>query len=216
MQALDLRARVLAPPGSSARWMAHLTIKLVSVGALVACSRSAALPAPTGEAASADQPRPLMLADGDGERRVHRPPPGGLSNLAAPFIIKVDRRNGGAPEFVLFTEDIPPGQAIPPHHHPDADEILFVHAGTGVITMAGHEGPVSAGAIVYMPRNTGVRLRNTGTAPLRIAAIFSRPGYEDYMRDISVPEGQPAPPLSVAELTAIRARHHAHVTYEQP
>ena len=72
----------------------------------------------------ADSSRPLILADGEGERRVHRPPPGGLSNLAAPFIIKVARRNGGAPEFVLCTEDIPPGQAIPPHHHPDADEIL--------------------------------------------------------------------------------------------
>src|SRR5947209_6109752 len=34
--------------------------------------------------------RPLMLAESDGEQRLHRPPPGALSNLTAPFTIKVD------------------------------------------------------------------------------------------------------------------------------
>lgn len=160
--------------------------------------------------------QPLLLQDGEGERRLHRPPPGALSNLTAPFIIKVDRRNGGAPELVMFTEDIAPGQAIPPHHHPHADEILFVFGGTGYAVVGGRSDTVRAGATIYMPRNTSVRLKNTGTAPLRIAALFSQPGYEEYMRDISVPEGTPAQPLSVEELTAIRARHRAHVAYEQP
>jgi hypothetical protein len=36
------------------------------------------------------------------------------------------------------------------------------------------------------------------------------------MREISVPEGEPATPLSVDELTAIRARYHAQVVYEHP
>lgn len=213
---LSRRTGVPALSVSGTRRVALVVMKLAGVGALAACSRSAARPAPAAEGGRAAQAHPLILADADGERRVHRPPPGSLSNLAAPFIIKVDRRNGGAPEFVLFTEDIPPGQTIPPHHHPDADEILFVHAGSGIVTMDGRVAPVSAGAIIYMPRNTGVRLRNTGTQPLRIMAIFSQPGYEEYMRDISVAEGQAAPAVSVAELTAIRARHHAHVRYDQP
>ena len=160
--------------------------------------------------------QPLVLQDSEGERRVHRPPPGALSNLAAPFIMKVDRRNGGAPEFVMFTEAIPPGQAIPPHRHPNADEIIFVSGGTGVAVVGGAESTVRAGATIYMPRNTSVRLRNTGTEPLRIAAIFSQPGYDEYMRDISVAEGEVAKPLSLEELTAIRARHRAHAVYEQP
>ena len=160
--------------------------------------------------------QPLVLQDSEGERRVHRPPPGALSNLAAPFIMKVDRRNGGAPEFVMFTEGIPPGQAIPAHRHPNADEIIFVYGGTGVAVIGGAEATVHEGATIYMPRNTSVRLRNTGTEPLRIAAIFSQPGYDEYMRDISVPEGEVARPLSLEELTAIRARHRAHAIYEQP
>jgi len=67
----------------------------------------------------------LILQESDGERRLHRPPPGALSNLTAPFILKVDRSNGGAPEFVMHTEDIPPGQAISPHRHPHSDEIIW-------------------------------------------------------------------------------------------
>ncbi|MEO6864391.1 MAG: cupin domain-containing protein [Gemmatimonadaceae bacterium] len=185
---------------------------------LAGCASHRAAPAhpPTESASPVGAGQPLLLRDGEGERRVHRPPPGALSNLAAPFVIKVDRRNGGAPEFVMFSEDIAPGQAIPPHRHPNADEILFVYGGTGYAVVGGRADTVRAGATIYMPRSTSVRLRNTGTEPLRIIAVFSRPGYEAYMRDISVPEGAPAPPLTVEELTAIRARHRADAIYEQP
>jgi hypothetical protein len=80
--------------------------------------------------------------------------------------------------------------------------------------IGGREATVGPGATIYLPRNASVRLKNTGTEPLSIVAIFSQPGYEEYMRDISVPEGEVATPLTVEELTAIRARHRAHVVYE--
>lgn len=160
--------------------------------------------------------RPLLLQESEGERRLHRPPPAALSSLTAPFIIKVDRRNGGAPEFFMMISDIAPGQSIPPHSHPHSDEILFVRDGVGVAVLDGKEAVVRSGATIYMPRNTSVRLRNTGSTPLRLIAIFSQPGYENYMREISVPEDEAAPPLTVQELTAIRARYHGQVTYEHP
>jgi hypothetical protein len=67
-----------------------------------------------------------------------------------------------------------------------------------------------------MPRNTVVGLRNTGTVPLRIVATFSQPGYEEYLRDISVPEGQAPMPLTIEELSAIREHHLDNAVYEQP
>jgi quercetin dioxygenase-like cupin family protein len=158
----------------------------------------------------------LILDASEGERRLHRPPPGTLSNLTAPFILKVDRRNGGAPEFVMLTEDIPPGQGISPHRHPHSDEIIFIHGGTGLASLAGRQATVTTGATIYMPRNTVVGLRNTGTEPLKIVAIFSQPGYEGYLREISVPEGQTPAPLSVEEISAIRARHADSAVYEKP
>ena len=170
---------------------------------------------PAGNTA-APRSEALILGASDGERRLHRPPPGALSNLTAPFILKVDRRNGGAPEFVMLTEDIPPGQAISPHRHPHSDEIIFIHGGTGLASLAGRQATVSTGATIYMPRNTVVGLRNTGTGPLKIVAIFSQPGYEEYLREISVPEGQIPTPLTVEELSAIRARHLDAAVYEKP
>lgn len=174
----------------------------------------------TNEHASRDvaagHSKPLILGVSEGERRLHRPPPGALSSLSAPFILKVDRANGGAPEFVMLTEDIPPGQAIPAHRHPHADEIIFIHGGIGLASLAGRQATVTTGATIYMPRDTVVALRNTGAEPLRIVAIFSQPGYEQYLREISVPEGQTPTPLTVEELSAIRARHLDAAIYEKP
>ena len=157
---------------------------------------------------------PLVLQPSDGEARMRRPPPASLSTLAAPFLIKVDERNGGAKDFVVFTEDVPVGQTISPHRHPHSEEILFIHAGMGTAWLDGKEAKVGPGTIIFMPPNTGVRLTNDGKQPISLMAVFSRPGFDKYQRDISVPAGQPAKPLTAEELTAIRARHTHAVLYD--
>jgi mannose-6-phosphate isomerase-like protein (cupin superfamily) len=136
--------------------------------------------------------------------------------LSAPFILKVDPQTVGATDFVMLYEDIPPGQGISPHHHPHSEEILFVHRGTGLASLGSRTSTVSEGATIFIPPNVRVSLRNTGTQPLGIVAIFSRPGFEEYQRAISVPQGEHAEPLTVAELQAVRNRHRQHVLYDQP
>jgi oxalate decarboxylase/phosphoglucose isomerase-like protein (cupin superfamily) len=59
-------------------------------------------------------------------------------------------------------------------------------------------------------------LRNTGTEPLAVSFVFSQPGYEEYLRATSVPEGETIVPLSPSELAAIRARHSAHIVFDEP
>src|SRR5450432_2175697 len=189
-------------------------VLLASMSLTAGCSRESSSQQ-TGAGTPA-RSEALILQESDGERRVHRPPPGALSNLTALFTLKVDRRNGGAPEFVMMTEDIPPGQAISPHRHPHSDEIIFIHGGTGLASLAGRQANVASGVAIYMPRNAVVGLRNTGTEPLSIVAIFSQPGYEEYLREISVPEGQNPTPLTIEELSAIRARHLDSAVYERP
>ena len=165
-----------------------------------------ALSAPTLAGAVAPSGRILQLADG--ERRVRR-----RGNF--PFIIKVDKQNGGSPELVMGYEDVPAGGTISPHRHLSADEIIFVHSGAGVATVGEREAPIAPGSTIYIPRNVRITLKNTGTQPMAIAFVFSKPGFEDYLRDTSVPEGQPAPPLSDAELARIRRNHTSHTVYEQ-
>jgi oxalate decarboxylase/phosphoglucose isomerase-like protein (cupin superfamily) len=134
--------------------------------------------------------------------------------VGSPFIIKVDRRNGGSSDFFMGYEDIPPGRAIPRHYHPHVDEILFVHRGSGVATLGSREARVTEGATIYIPPNTRVSLRNTGTEPLTIVFLFPQSELGDYFRDASVAEGQQAVQFTPEEFAAMRARHREHITFE--
>lgn len=149
----------------------------------------------------------LVLQEGEGERRVRR------NAGKGPFILKVDRQNGGSPDLVMGYEDIAPGAEIQPHTHLVADEILFIHRGAGVATLGGRQSPVRAGATIYIPRNVQISVRNTGNEPLGVAFIFSKPGFEELMRDNSVREGQPVTPISPEEREEIRKRHSWHTVF---
>lgn len=156
-------------------------------------------------------PTPLILGVEEGERRVRR-----IAVSAPRFILKVDPQNGGSSDLTMGYEDLPPGGSIPPHWHKVADEILFVHRGSGVVELGSRQRPVAAGATIYIPKDVRVTLRNTGTELLSIAFFFSKPGFESFLREMSAPEGQPFESLSEAELTAIRKRHEWHTVYERP
>ncbi|HEX9085472.1 MAG TPA: cupin domain-containing protein, partial [Gemmatimonadaceae bacterium] len=97
--------------------------------------------------------------------------------------------------------------------HLVADEILFVHRGSGVVSLGERESRVSTGATVYIPRNVSISARNTGSEPLGIAFIFSKPGFEEMMRDNSVLEGQPVTTISTEERERIRQKHRWHTVF---
>jgi quercetin dioxygenase-like cupin family protein len=175
--------------------------------------RAAPPGSPIMSQAVAVPPTPLVLALEDGERRNRRVQGAGLT---APFILKVDRRNGGSQDLVMGYEDIPPGQSIGAHRHLRADEIIFVHAGAGVVQLGNAETPFEAGATIYIPKNTRISLRNTGSSPVSIAFVFSKPGFEEYLRATSVAEGESVAPLAVEERRVIREQHKWHTVYETP
>jgi oxalate decarboxylase/phosphoglucose isomerase-like protein (cupin superfamily) len=116
----------------------------------------------------------------------------------------------------MATEEILPGDAIAPHLHPEYDEILFVHRGTGLATVGTREATVTEGATLYIPSNTRVSLKNTGAEPLSLVFIFPRPDMVSaYYRELTVPEGQPAVPFSNQEFAAFRGRHRGHVIFDE-
>jgi quercetin dioxygenase-like cupin family protein len=189
------------------RWFLPRVIAatLASVG-LPACAPARSQPANSADSVPAHGAGLVLQAD-EGERRVRR-------NIGkGPFILKVDRQNGGSPDLVMGYEDIAPGAEIQPHTHLVADEILFIHRGSGVAKVGQRESAVSAGATVYIPRNVQISVRNTGNEPLGVAFIFSKPGFEELMRDNSVLEGQPVTPISPEERDQIRKRHSWHTVF---
>lgn len=111
-----------------------VALPILAVG--VSCSAPRPMPATTPVL----QTEGLILQSGEGERRVRR------NAGKGPFIIKVDRQNGGSPDLVMGYEDIAPGAEIQLHRHLVADEILFVHRGSGTASLNGRTARVTAGA----------------------------------------------------------------------
>jgi mannose-6-phosphate isomerase-like protein (cupin superfamily) len=148
---------------------------------------------------------PMILQEADGDQLVHRAGP--LRGL--PFTIKVDGQVGNSEDFFVFAETLAPGQTIPFHKHENAEELLiFQEPGASVIVgdKAGVAGPQS---IVFIPCDTWISATNTSGKDLHTLAIFSRHGFESYMRAIAVKAGQPLTPLTQEELTRLRTAGHA-------
>jgi mannose-6-phosphate isomerase-like protein (cupin superfamily) len=173
-----------------------------------------------------DQPSPnphttstagLILQEAEGEVRVRRSRGNTGSEGAPSFTIKVDRKYGDSPTFFMGMEDLPPGKKIRLHHHPHAEEILFIHRGSGIVSLGARKASVKAGATVYIPRNVSVGLHNTGTEPLTLLFIFPEPdGMSAQMRSGSVPLGEEPVPFTPEELRARNERASEHIIFDEP
>lgn len=148
---------------------------------------------------------PLILQKDEGDHLVHRAGPLG----GVPFTIKVDSRFGNSEDFFVFAETLAPGQTIPFHKHHNAEELLlFDEAGARVI-VGDKSGNAGQNSLVFIPRDTWISATNAGTSPIHLLAIFSRHGFETYMRAISGKPGEALKPLNQDELTRLRALGHA-------
>ena len=171
-----------------------------------ACAPKPATPAP--QSTSATKPTPLILEKDEGERRVFR-----FESLQWHFILKIDPKNGVSPHLVFNTEDIPPGGTIPTHRHPGADEIIFLQTGTARVHLGDTVRDVHAGATVFIPADTWISAENIGSDNISLVGIFSEPGFEDLMREMSAREGEKMIFLSGAEALEIRKKYSHIAVY---
>jgi mannose-6-phosphate isomerase-like protein (cupin superfamily) len=159
----------------------------------------------------------LILEESEGELRVRRARGNTGSEGAPSFRIKVDRKYGDSTSFFMGMEDIPPGKRIRLHHHPHAEEILFIHRGSGLVRLGARQATVHAGATVYIPRDVSIGLRNTGDEPLSVVFIFPEPdGMSGTMRSGSVGEGEQPVPFTPEELAARNERAKEHIVFDEP
>jgi hypothetical protein len=111
-----------------------------------------------GQSGNGSSPTPLILERNEGEHRIRKsrdtPTP------TAPFIMKIDRKNGGSQKMWLGTENIPPGGLIPKHKHLGQDEILFIQTGTAKLA----------------PRTYGWACRNATFMPEGLCSSPPTPG----------------------------------------
>jgi quercetin dioxygenase-like cupin family protein len=189
---------------------------LLGVCSILLCGcNTAAPPTPKSQPAITPASTPLILEKEEGERRVVRPWPG-HPNPGESFILKVDPKNGGSQHLVFLTADIASGGEIHAHRHPNADEILFIQSGTAQVHLGDAVREVHAGATVYIPAGTWISVSNVGKEGISAVAIFSAPGFEDFMRATSVREGEKNTPMSEAENDQTEKSHSADVIYREP
>jgi len=161
-----------------------------------------------GQTSQPTKPTPLILAADEGERREFRTRPG------VTFTVKIDPNTSGSEHMTVVTEDMSPGDKIPMHRHPHADELIFIQSGTAKVTLGDKVQEAHAGAIVFIPGDTWIGMENIGKDHLTHTDVWSAPGFQEYMRAISVPAGQPVIPLSKAELGELRKKFSHYGIYQ--
>lgn len=193
-------------------------LKAVAICAVSGGVATSVPPATSNGPVNTSRVTPLILEKNEGERRIWRPIEGaqGWEGQPGPFILKVDRHNGGSSHLVLGTEDVPPGGTIPRHRHPGADEILLLQNGTARVSLGDRTSEAHGGATVFIPANTWISVTNIGTDAIGCVFVFSAPGFDDFMRAESVPEGQKVTPLTKAEDARIMKEHANAVIYAEP
>jgi len=193
------------------RWVDFVGVACV----LLACSSAGRPLALAQQSVISSKTTPLILEENEGERRVVRGWPG-HPEPGETFILKVDPKNGGSSHLVFVTVDLDQGGEIPTHRHPSSDEILFFETGTAKVRLGDSVRVVHAGSTVFIPSGTWISVSNIGKEHIKGVAVFSSPGFEDYMRDVSVREGEKNVPLSESEDAAIAKKHtHAVIFREQ-
>ena len=86
---------------------------------------------------------------------------------------------------------------IPWHRHLHANEIAYTENGA-IVRVGTRAQPLSAHATVFIPQRTWVKMRNAGSTPVRLVAVFDRPDFDGFLRCTSVLARASARPLDRA------------------
>lgn len=121
----------------------------------------------------------------------------------SPLTIKVAKDKQGNTSMSFCRELIAPGEGIPMHKHLNADELIFIHRGEGMLSMDNKEVPVKEGSVALIPKGVWHRLVNTGKDTLTMVFSYSPAGFEGYFRELGSPLGTPWKPKTPEEFEAL-------------
>src|SRR5262252_4403639 len=154
-----------------------------------------ALYLPAQTATPVEEAKPVVLQKNEGELRTRKPREG-VSSPSTDFLLKIGPKTSGSKHLLVFTEEVAPGAAIPKHKHHGEEEILLIQAGTAHVWLGDKEYDARAGALVFIPAETWISLKNTGSENISLVAVWNEPGFEEMLRCGSVPKGQVGEPIS--------------------
>lgn len=130
-----------------------------------------------------------------------------IAGRQAPVTIMVDKRKRGVGAVSLCREDIFPQDFIPVHKHGHEDEVIFILRGSGQFTLGDKAYEVKEGSAAFVPKGVWHGLKNTGKETLQMLFSFSPAGFENYFREIGVPEGVAWKGMTAEEFAAIDRKY---------
>jgi oxalate decarboxylase/phosphoglucose isomerase-like protein (cupin superfamily) len=112
--------------------------------------------------------------------------------LIKPLVARASTEDAGVS---LMHVVLLPGQGHERHNHPDADEVLYILAGTGEQMVDDEQTfPVRPGQAVWIPRGQFHSTVNTSWEPLTILAIYAPAGAEEALTTLpdyrEIPAGE--------------------------
>jgi mannose-6-phosphate isomerase-like protein (cupin superfamily) len=144
---------------------------------------------PAQTAAPDASAKPVVLQKDEGELRTRRPREG-VSSPSSDFIIKIGPKASGSKHLLVFTEEMLPGAAIPKHRHHGEEEVILIQTGSAHVWLGDKEYDARPGALVFIPAETWISLKNTGKEKISLVAFWNEPSFEEMLRCGSVPKGQ--------------------------
>jgi quercetin dioxygenase-like cupin family protein len=112
-----------------------------------------------------------------------------LRDGAAIVRIKIAKTQGPV-SMSFLSESFLPGDEVPVHKHANEDELIFIHRGSGLLTLGEKEFPVDEGAVALVPKGTWHGLKNTGTENVEMRFGYMPAGFEGFFREVGTPIGQ--------------------------
>ena len=107
-------------------------------------------------------------------------------------IVKIKiAKNQGAGSISFLSETFKPGDALPVHKHLKEDELIFLHKGSGLFTLADKQYQIKEGAVALVPKGVWHGLQNTGSENIEMRFGYTPSGFEGFFREVGTPVGQP-------------------------
>ncbi len=119
--------------------------------------------------------------------------------------IKVSPETGSA-NITWKATDMPPGSNIIVHRHDRAEEVLFLHKGSGTFILGEERIEVQEGATIYVPPGTWHGMENPDEH-VHIVFAVSPPGLENFFQKMFWHPGEEPKQLSPDEISEIERLH---------
>lgn len=112
----------------------------------------------------------------------------------------------GSTDLAFWTTELPAGSDIIVHRHDRTEEILFIHQGSGILTVGDERIRVEAGTTIYVPRGTyhGMEPQEED---ITIAFISTPPDLVNFFRALGWHEDETPKVLSLEEIQLLERRY---------